>query len=143
MAELQDATQLLDESAAAQLGLNQTDLRCVRQIIHEGPKSASQLADATGLTRAAMSAALDRMETANVAKRVVDPIDRRRTLVEPTEMARQQIARIWAPIEEEGRRELAGYTAAQLQVIADFMTKSIDLQRRHTKRLQDVSAGAR
>ncbi|MGH3650035.1 MAG: MarR family winged helix-turn-helix transcriptional regulator, partial [Acidimicrobiia bacterium] len=105
VAELQDAVQLLDESAATQLGLNLTDLRCVRQVIQEGPKSASQLADATGLTRAAISAALDRMEKAKVAKRVPDPVDRRRTLVEPTDSARQQVARIWAPIERQGRRE--------------------------------------
>lgn len=86
MADLQDAAQLLDESAATQLGLNLTDLRCARQIL-QGPKAPSQLAEATGLTRAAISAALDRLESANIATRTADPLDRRRSLVEPTERA--------------------------------------------------------
>ena len=138
MAELQDAVQLLDESAAAQLGLNLTDLRCVRQIVQEGPQSPSELARSTGLTRAAISAALDRLEAANVARRVADPYDRRRTLVEPTGHARVAIAQIWSPIETEGRRELARYTAAELAVIVDFIAKSIDLQRKHISRLLDA-----
>lgn len=141
VAEMQDAVQLLDESAASQLGLNLTDLRCIRQIIQEGPRTASQLADATGLTRAAITVALDRLEKANIAKRVADPTDRRRTLVEPTGHAREQIARVWAPIEREGRRELAGYSATELQVIVDFMAKSIDLYRKQTGRLQEETAG--
>lgn len=140
IAELQDAVQLLDESAAAQLGLNLTDLRCVRQVIQDGPRSASQLADATGLTRAAISAALDRLERANVARRVQDSTDRRRTLVEPTDGARRHVARIWAPIENEGRRELAGYSNAELQVIVDFLAKTIDLHHEHTRRLQQSKA---
>lgn len=143
MADLQDAVQLLDESAAAQLGLNLTDLRCVRQIVQQCPQSPSELAYATGLTRAAISAALDRLERANVAQRVADPHDRRRTLVEPTESARQAIAQIWSPIETEGRRELASYTAAELTVIVDFITKSIDLHRKHSSRIQNAVANAR
>lgn len=142
VAELQDAVQLLDESAAIQLGLHLTDLRCVRRVIEEGPKSASQLADAAGLTRAAISAVLDRLERANVARRVADPDDRRRTLVEPTEHARQQIARIWAPIERDGLGELAGYSAAELQVIVDFLERSIDLHRKHISRLEKLIASA-
>lgn len=142
MAELQDAVQLLDESAAAELGLNLTDLRCLRQVVQEGPQSASQLANATGLTRAAISAALDRLETANVAKRVADPLDRRRTMVEPTQNAREQVARIWSPIEREGRRELASYSAAELRVIVDFMAKSISLHHKHTSRLQKAAPPA-
>ncbi len=137
MAELQDAVQVLDESAASRLGLHLTDLRCVRRVVQEGPKSASQLADATGLTRAAISAVLDRLETAGVASRVADPDDRRRTLVKPTENGRQQIARIWGPIEDDGRHELEGYSAAELQVIVDFLEKSIVLHHKHTRRLDE------
>lgn len=140
MAELQDAVQLFDESAADQLGLNLTDLLCVRRVIQEGPQSASQLAAATGLTRAAISAALDRLETAGVARRVPDAADRRRTQVEPTDAAREMVSRMWAPIAQEGRRELAGFTATELQVITDFMTKSIALYQRHTSRLQEPAA---
>jgi len=142
MADLQDATQLLDESAATELGLNLTDLRCARQIL-QGPKSPSQLAEATGLTRAAISTALDRLESANIARRVADPLDRRRSLVEPTERARRGIRGIWGPIERDGRQTLAGYSPAELEVIVDFLARSIDLQRKHTNRLQKPYAGTR
>lgn len=80
-------------------------------------------------------------ERANVAQRVADPDDRR-ALVDTTENAREAIAQIWSPVETEGRRELASYTAAELEVIVDFIAKSIDLHHKHSSRIQSVVANA-
>lgn len=44
---------------------------------------------------------------------------------------------------EKGRRTLAGYSPAELEVIVDFLAVSIDLQLKHTSRLQNSTAGAR
>ncbi len=49
--------------------------------------SAGQLAAEAGLTSGAITAAIDRMERAGYVRRVADPEDRRRVLVEPTEKA--------------------------------------------------------
>jgi DNA-binding MarR family transcriptional regulator len=44
----------------------------------------AQLADATGVTRAAMTSRLDRLVAAGLVTREVDPLDRRRVVVRPT-----------------------------------------------------------
>jgi DNA-binding MarR family transcriptional regulator len=44
----------------------------------------AQLADTTGVTRAAMTSRLDRLVSAGLVTREVDPIDRRRVVVRPT-----------------------------------------------------------
>ena len=49
----------------------------------------AQLADATHVTRAAMTSRLDRLVAAGLVTREVDPTDRRRVLVRPTAKGRE------------------------------------------------------
>jgi len=49
----------------------------------------AQLADATHVTRAAMTSRLDRLVGAGLVTREVDPTDRRRVLVRPTAKGRE------------------------------------------------------
>lgn len=49
----------------------------------------AQLADATHVTRAAMTSRLDRLVSAGLVTREVDPTDRRRVLVRPTSKGRE------------------------------------------------------
>ncbi len=49
----------------------------------------AQLADATHVTRAAMTSRLDRLVAAGLVTREVDPTDRRRVLVRPTPAGRE------------------------------------------------------
>jgi DNA-binding MarR family transcriptional regulator len=49
----------------------------------------AQLADASRVTRAAMTGRLDRLEAARLVTREVDPLDRRRVLVRPTPAGRK------------------------------------------------------
>lgn len=137
IAELQDATQVLDEAAADYLGVNLTDLRCLRLVLQGGATSATDLAQATGLTRPAITFALDRLEKAGLAMRTADPTDRRRTLVEPTDTARAKVSSLWGPIESEGAKTLSRYLANELQILADFLRKSTALQNKHTLRIRE------
>lgn len=139
VAELQEATESLDEAAADYLGVNLTDLRCL-SLIGRTPMALGELAVATGRTPAAITAAVDRLEKARLAERIPDPGDRRRLLVRPSEVARRRIQRIWGPIGEEGTRQLAGYTIRQLQLLQSFLHEGIQLQRKHTERLQRLEA---
>src|SRR5947207_14950505 len=87
VAEFQSAADLVDEAAAARLGVNRTDLRCLGLLSVRGPLSAGQLARASGLSPAATTTALDRLERAGYARRVAHPGDRRGVLVELTPVA--------------------------------------------------------
>jgi DNA-binding MarR family transcriptional regulator len=138
--ELQAATHDVDDAAAARMGLNNTDMRCVRYLLNQGSMTAGELAGASGLTPGALTTALDRLEQAGYAQRVKDRSDRRRVLVELTAQALRIIDEIWGPIVESGQNEMAGYTPQQLQLILGFLRGYADLQAREAERIRGLTS---
>src|SRR5882762_527484 len=57
----QRSTDAFDDQVARLLKLNRTDLRCLDWLF-DGPKTAGQLAEAIGLSTAATTTLLDRLE---------------------------------------------------------------------------------
>src|SRR5437763_4461467 len=104
----QRATDTVDELLAETLGINRTDARCMDILDQHGRMSAGDLAEASRLTTGAITAVIDRLERAGLARRVPDPSDRRRVLVEPTPKAYQIAAELmtepmialWQPLGE-------------------------------------------
>jgi len=94
----QTAVQQMDEAAHRSLGINATDGRCLDIIDRRGLVSAGQLATEAGLTTGAVTAVLDRLEAKELVRRVPDPNDRRRILVEVTEKQREEAARLYFPL---------------------------------------------
>ena len=88
-------------------------------IDREGPVAAGRLAVASGLTTAAVTAVIDRLEKAGYARRLSDPNDRRRVLVELTPLARERAGAIWGPLAAL-HSALARYTVAELELLRDF-----------------------
>jgi DNA-binding MarR family transcriptional regulator len=115
----QVAVDLMDDAACRALGVNRTDGRCLDVIDREGPVAAGRLAEASGLTTAAVTAVIDRLEKAGYARRVGDPNDRRRVLVELTPLMRERAGVIWGPF-AKFREVLAKYTIEQLELLRDF-----------------------
>ena len=115
----QSAVDQMDDAAARALGINRTDGRCLDVIDREGPVAAGRLAEASGLTTAAVTAVIDRLEKAGYARRVGDPADRRRVLVELTPLMRERAGVIWGPF-AAFREVLAQYTIEQLELLRDF-----------------------
>ena len=73
-----------DQAIADNVGMNRTDMRCLDLIDQAGGMTAGELARAAGLTSGAVTAVVDRLEKAGMAKRVADPADRRRVRIEVT-----------------------------------------------------------
>jgi DNA-binding MarR family transcriptional regulator len=115
----QSAVDQMDDAAARALGINRTDGRCLDVIDREGPVAAGRLAAASGLTTAAVTAVIDRLEKAGYARRVSDPNDRRRVLVELTPLMRERGQVIWGPF-AMFREVLGRYTIEQLELLRDF-----------------------
>src|SRR4028119_1051891 len=67
---------LFEEAACAALGVGRSDLRALNLLEH-GPLGPSALADALGLSRAAVTALLDRLEAAGHVGRTPAPGRRR------------------------------------------------------------------
>lgn len=115
----QSAVDQMDDAACRALGINRTDGRCLDVIDREGPVAAGRLAEASGLTTAAVTAVIDRLERAGYARRVGDPNDRRRVLVELTPLMRERSEAIWGPFSIF--RDVVGrYTVEELELLRDF-----------------------
>src|SRR6476469_9035610 len=87
-----------DNLAADRLGVNRTDLHCLKAIENAGGLTAGELATEVGLTSGAVTGVIDRLERATFARRVPDPADRRRVKVEVTPEFYARAERIWAPL---------------------------------------------
>jgi DNA-binding MarR family transcriptional regulator len=129
----QRATDAFDEAVAERFGVNRTDLRCL-DLLFNGSLSAGALAEACGLSPAATTTLIDRLERKGYLRRGRDPGDRRRVVVEMTELARDRAWQFYGPLVKEGGADLARYSDAQLVLIADFLDRSRALVERHRDR---------
>ena len=129
----------LDALAAEQLGINETDLHCLNIIENSGGLTAGELAAQSGLTNGAITGVLDRLERVGFARRVLDTNDRRRVHVEVTPEFYKRAERIWGPIAEDWRSTLGNrFTKEELEQITDFLRITVELGRRHLKRLREM-----
>jgi DNA-binding MarR family transcriptional regulator len=132
------ANNAFDEVAREKLGINRTDLRCLNIIENEGPLTAGHLAELSGLTTAAVTSVLDRLERVGYARRVRDQPDRRQVLVEVTPLLAERATPIWGPLGEEARSTLGRMSADELQALIDFYRLGIELNERHIERVRHL-----
>lgn len=127
----QRATDLVDEAACRLMGINRTDGRCLDILEQRGQVTAGQLAEEARLTSGAITAVIDRLERMGYARRVPDPGDRRRVLVEPSEKAYQVSGELMGRLGERGFPKAAEYTDEQIELLLDFARFSRELQEEH------------
>jgi DNA-binding MarR family transcriptional regulator len=127
-----------DNVAAARLGVSRTDLHCLNAIENAGGLTAGQLAAESGLTTGAVTGVIDRLERAGFARRVPDPKDRRRVMVEVTPDFYARAGKIWGPVKADWEATMASnFTVAELERIIDFLRLSTEIGGRHLDRLSD------
>ncbi len=115
----QVASDALDQAVADHLGLHRTDFRALDALEQRGRLTAGELAEAMHLTSGAITSVIDRLEKGGWAKRVSDPDDRRRVLVEVTPKVRKLSARVLRR-RRRRRGSSTGYTVEQLELLLDF-----------------------
>jgi len=127
---------IADQVVADYLGLNRTDTRCLDIIERLDGVSAGRLASEAGLSTGAVTTVLDRLERAGYARRVQDPGDRRRVLVELTPAARRELQELYAPLVDATMRQLEGYTTDEVSLVRDFMRDNRRLNEAHAERVR-------
>ena len=127
---------IADQVVADHLGLNRTDTRCLDIIERLDGVSAGRLATEAGLSTGAVTTVLDRLERAGYARRVQDPGDRRRVLVELTPAARRELQELYAPLVDATIRQLEGYTTDEVSLVRDFMRDNRRLNEAHAERVR-------
>ena len=130
-----------DALAAERLGISRTDLHCLDIVENRGGLTAGELARASGLTTGAVTAVVDRLERAGLARRVRDESDRRKVNVEVTDRHYAESEAIWRPLMEDWQRMLSGrWSVDELRAITEFLRASTELGARHAERIRG-SAG--
>jgi DNA-binding MarR family transcriptional regulator len=130
----QRATDLVDETAANHLGINRTDARALDVIEHYGPISAGRLARELRLSTGAVTTLVDRLERAGYARRLRDPDDRRRVLVEATPELRELAAKVYGTA-EDAVPAFAGYSDRELELLIRFLRGSAEWNEARLERM--------
>lgn len=134
--ELGEAAGLLEQVMAGRLGLARTDLVVASILAVHGPRTAGQLAEATGLTSGAVTGSLDRLERVGFARRTADPADRRRVIVTLRLDRLGPVIALNAPLHLSLMALDAELTAAQRAMVADYVRRAAGLFRAEALRLR-------
>lgn len=133
--EHSDATVLFHAAVAGQLGLNATDHKAMSLLERVGPLTAGEIAERTGLATPSVTALVDRLAQRGFVRRVRDPKDRRRVIVEPTEEGVAKLAPYFGPPRRSLDRLFSRYSPDELGVILDFLARNTQRLKAETARL--------
>jgi DNA-binding MarR family transcriptional regulator len=127
-----------DQAIADHVGMNRTDMRCLDLIDQAGGMTAGELARAAGLTSGAVTAVIDRLEKAGMARRVADPADRRRVRLEVTPKLWESTGPLMMPFIAESQEILDDYSTEELERFTAFLRRVIEVQGKHTERIREL-----
>jgi DNA-binding MarR family transcriptional regulator len=122
--ELSIQLSLLNHQVGSQVDLRDVDLDCLELINRYGPLSPSALARRAGLHPATMTGILDRLERSGWVARERDPGDRRAVLVKARRSRRAELFGLYAGMNTSMDQLCAGYSEAELELIAEFLRRT-------------------
>lgn len=136
---------LHNRAAADLVGMNQTDWDCLDVLDWTGPITAGELAKRVGLTSGAITGVLDRLEKAGLARRVSDPSDRRRVIVEltvnldtqPVDERQAALHQSFGQLAAEMFSVSEEFDAQQLETILRWLQAGNEAVERSTARMRD------
>jgi DNA-binding MarR family transcriptional regulator len=129
------------QTVAIRFGLSESDIETLEELIDVGATTAGELSEITGLTSGAITRVIDRLEHAGYVRRVADPTDRRRVIVEvvPEKVATIQVT--LDQVSDASAKEISDYTDEQLQLIADFLSRIESVTRDEAAALRESREG--
>jgi DNA-binding MarR family transcriptional regulator len=130
--ELNLQLSLLNSKVGARLDVRDIDLDCMDLIARHGPLSPSALARRTGLHPATVTGILDRLERGGWIARERDPSDRRSVLVRSLRDRNAEVFRQYAGMNSAMDEIIGRYDDAELEVLADFLRRTVDAGRTAT-----------
>ena len=109
---------------ADEVGLSGTDYQATNLLALDGPLSSGELAARLGLTTGATTRLIDRLERAGYLRRVHDPADRRRVMVEQTGVVPEDLKHHLAAVRGPIKAVLDGLTAKQREGVLAYLEGS-------------------
>jgi DNA-binding MarR family transcriptional regulator len=129
---------ITSQTMTERFGLHTTDLKVLDLIFLREQASAGELANATGLTSGSVTALIDRLVKAGYVDRHADPGDRRRVIVRIRRDAIAPIEAAYASMQTRMVELWSTYSAQDLEIIADFLSRSTDLAIECTKEIRET-----
>ncbi len=129
-------------TVAIRFGLSESDIETLETLIERGATTAGRLSELTGLTSGAITRVIDRLEQAGYVRRVPDPADRRRVIVEVVTDKIAAVQETLDRISTASAEEIGRYSEAQLELINDFLTKMEHITKEEAATLRDDPAAA-
>jgi DNA-binding MarR family transcriptional regulator len=123
---------VLNYRVGSQLELKDVDLDIIDAY---GPLSPSALARRAGLHPATMTGILDRLERGGWIARERDPSDRRAVVVRTLRERDAELMRLYAGMNRSMNKILADYSDSELELIADFMRRTVNAGQNATDEL--------
>jgi DNA-binding MarR family transcriptional regulator len=120
-ADLAAARLAYGERVAQRLGLAATDVDVLRRLAAERSMTVGRIGEVTGLTTGATTRLVDRLEQSGFVRRVADPTDRRRVVVEAAGDRASAVATAYAPAEQAARTALEPLDGATLAAFASYL----------------------
>ncbi|HEX6673761.1 MAG TPA: MarR family transcriptional regulator [Actinomycetes bacterium] len=122
-------------ASAEASGFNATDLYALSILELVGAMTSGELAARTGLTSGAATRLIDRLERRGHARRVADPADRRKVIIQPTDHP-AEIEQALQPARRKIAEVLGGYSADQLATLFDYFTRAAEAYQGATEELR-------
>jgi DNA-binding MarR family transcriptional regulator len=135
--ELSRQLSLLNHQVGTRLDLRDTDLECLDLIARHGPVSPSALARRAALHPATMTGILDRLERGGWISRDRDPdaTDRRAVTIRLRRERGAEVLGLYSGMNTSLEQICAGYTDAELELLAGFLRRTTDAGRQATDAL--------
>jgi len=126
------------QTVAIRFGLSESDIEALEVLIDTGAATAGRLSELMGLTTGAVTRVIDRLEQAGYVRRVPDPADRRRVIVEVVPDKVAAVEATMARVGEASATEIGHYSEAELAVINDFLTRMAAITREEATALRET-----
>lgn len=125
-------------AAADQLGLHITDLTCLGTLRDRGRATPGELAVELGLTTGAVSRVIDRLARLGYVRRVPDPGDRRRVIVELVPESQPPVIGLFAGQVAHTAESVADLSEAELRLLLRYLRERTAASREEADRLRRV-----
>ncbi len=124
------------QAIADKLGINLTDFKALGLLHRRGEMTPKQLAESMGMSAAAMTTVIDRLEKAGYAERRRQNADRRSLTVQATNESERRVEHLYGSLRLASEAFTVRYNRREEALISDFLLKATEVLRTATARLR-------
>ncbi len=135
MREVGAISTLFGAAVAKKIGVLPADLESLDILLTRGPLSAGELAMASGLTTGAVTGLIDRLADKGFVRRIHDPVDRRKVIVEVVPEAVAVIFPHYAGMRDGLITVCKRYSTEQLAMMHEFLEANLTVARSELARI--------